>query len=252
LQADAKRLSALDTPAKRKKSEDSDTDDDREATSHGGEIKKPPKKKKKKARRANTGETGQPASTKNLEPVPKKRKHGRPPKSAEEKAARHAASASGSPPFNASVFISVEQPPQLVHGKTHRSDKHVAQDPLVAGPFTLLRMMKWAEFLDEVAECVRVDKENLQVNGLSWGFQKQKAQLPLTSEQAFKTLREQVKMKNGAATVIFVYHPICKRPQGQDPRGQEPQDNVNDRAVVVENESHWEKKVRYQINCRNY
>jgi hypothetical protein len=48
LQADAKRLSALDTPAKRKKSEDSDTDDDREATSHGGEIKKPPKRKRKK------------------------------------------------------------------------------------------------------------------------------------------------------------------------------------------------------------
>lgn len=74
--------------------------------------------------------------------------------------------------------------------------------------------MKWAGFLDEVAECVGVEKENLQVNSLSWGFQKQKSQLPLTSEQAFKTLREQIKMKNGAATVIFVYHPICKTLQG--------------------------------------
>ena len=45
--------------------------------------------------------------------------------------------------------------------------------------------MKWAEFLDEVAECVDVGKENLQANGLSWAFQKQKAQLPLTNEQAF-------------------------------------------------------------------
>ena len=42
--------------------------------------------------------------------------------------------------------------------------------------------MKWAEFLDEVAKCVGVDKENLQVN---WAFQKQKAQLPLTNEQVF-------------------------------------------------------------------
>ena len=69
--------------------------------------------------------------------------------------------------------------------KTHRSDKHVAQEPRVAGPFTLVRLMKWAEFLDEVAECVDVDKENLQVNGLSWAFQKQRAQLPLMNEQTF-------------------------------------------------------------------
>ena len=61
-----------------------------------------------------------------------------------------------------------------MRGKTHRSDKHVAQEPRVAGPFTLMRLMKWAEFLDEVAECVDVDKENLQVSGLSWAFQKTK------------------------------------------------------------------------------
>ena len=72
-----------------------------------------------------------------------------------------------------------------MRGKTHRSDKHVAQEPRVAGPFTLVRLMKWAEFLDEITECVSVDKENLQVNGVSWAFQKQKAQLPLTNEQAF-------------------------------------------------------------------
>ena len=264
--ADSKKMPALETlgPAKRKKhelqaeSEDPETtgNEDREAASQGGEMEKPPTKK---ARRDNldTGE-GREAdqacaqagaagrqhetSTEDLEqlknPELKKCKRGRPPKSA----VAIPVAASGSLPFNASVFVSIEQPPELVRGKTHRSDKHVAQEPCVAGPFTLVRLMKWAEFLDEVAECVGVDKENLQVNGLSWAFQKQKAQLPLTNEQAFKTLREQVKSKNGAATVIFVYHPICKKPQacaGQASQG----------AVVASEESTiWGKKVGHQIN----
>ena len=254
-------------PAKRKRHElraesedpDANEDGDREAALQAmqgdSEMKKPPKKKarcddigKAEAGQQLEGSTGDLEQPNLKNPV--KRKRGRPPKSAEEKAAVPVV-ASGSPPFNASVFVSVEQPPQLVRGKTHRSDKHVAQEPRVAGPFTLVRLMKWAEFLDEIAECVGVDKENLQVNGLSWGFQKQKAQLPLMSEEAFKTLREQVKMKNGAATVIFVYHPICKKQQGQAGQAGHRQghDNVNDQAVVDGGESLWGKKVGFRINC---
>ncbi|KAF8800140.1 hypothetical protein BYT27DRAFT_7342686 [Phlegmacium glaucopus] len=78
-------------------------------------------------------------------PVPKKR--GQPCKPVEK--ASKPVSVAGSQPFNASVFISVEKPPQLMCGKTHKTDKHVTQEPCVEGPFTLIRSMKWADFLDE-------------------------------------------------------------------------------------------------------
>jgi hypothetical protein len=265
-QADGKKMPALEMlgPAKRKKhelqaeSEDPETtgNEDRDAASQGSEMKKPPKKKARHDS-SDTGESREAEAGRQLEvstedlkqvknPDLKKCKRGRPPKSA----VAIPVAVSGSPPFNASVFVSIEQPPQLVRGKTHRSDKHVAQEPRVAGPFTLVRLMKWAEFLDEVAECVGVDKENLRVNGLSWAFQKQRAQLPLTNEQAFKTLREQVKLKNGAATLIFVYHPICKKPQAHDGQASRGHDFNNQLgAVVASEESIWGKKIGRQINC---
>jgi hypothetical protein len=171
--ADDKKMSAFDTPgpAKRKvhelqaEFEDPDTTgiEDREAASQGGEMKKPPKRVRRDDSdtaegRETQAETGHQLGVSTEDPVlVKKPKRGRPFKSA----VAIPVVASGSPqapsPFNASVFVSIEQPPQLVRGKTHRTDKHVAQEPRVAGPFTLIRLMKWAEFLDEVAECVGVD-----------------------------------------------------------------------------------------------
>ena len=193
----------------------SNTNSDKDMTS---------KKKKPSKKKARLAPIGLPVTGNGLEQpqLPAKRKRGRPFKSIEEKAPKSIAA----PGFNASVFVSIESAPKLMRRKTYKTDKHVAQEPHVEGPFTLIRSMKWVDFLHEVAGWVGVDKENLRVNGLSWGFQKQKAHLLLTSEQAFKTLREQVKVKNSSATVIFVYHPICKQLQNWGPQ-------VSDAIVVV-------------------
>ena len=56
-------------------------------------------------------------------------------------------------------------------------------------------------------------------------------------------MREQVKSKNSSATVIFVYHPLCKQPQSQG------QHAIGDLALIVnradaEDESRWGKMVR--------
>jgi hypothetical protein len=220
----------------KKRRADSEAETEHSETSMEEKATKTKKRSKKKAR---ADEAEQKVVSENVElaqpPAPKTpKKRGRPRKLIDEKASRPV----GSQPFNTSVFVSIENPPQLMRGRTHKTDKHIAQEPRVEGPFTLIRSMKWAGFLDEVAGWVGVDKENLRINGLSWGFQKQKARLPLTSEQAFNTLREQVKVKNGSATVIFVYHPICKQPQsrGHDGMGQAIQFDGAD-------ESRWGRKV---------
>ncbi|KAF8798253.1 hypothetical protein BYT27DRAFT_7264846 [Phlegmacium glaucopus] len=237
--ADSKTLPVLTgAPVKAKKHQlKADTEN---SDTHKEEmcIKKK-KHPKKKARLDNTDSESEPqgegatvTATNNIEQPPSTKKHGRPRKTVEEKVSKPVAGSA----FNASVFVSVENPPQLMHGKTHKTDKHVAQEPRVEGPFTLIRSMKWADFLDEIAGWVGVDKENLRINGLSWGFQKQKAHLPLTNEQAFKMLREQVKAKNSSATVIFIYHLICKHPKNQD---------AADPTIVnnTEEETRWGKKL---------
>ena len=45
---------------------------------------------------------------------------------------------------------------------------------------------------------------------MTWAFQRQKEPLPLSIEQGFKTMQEQVKAKGQSAMVVFVYHPIPK------------------------------------------
>lgn len=65
----------------------------------------------------------------------------------------------GLQPFNASVFVSVKNPPQLIRGKIHRTDKLAAQEPRIKGPFTLIRSMKWAEFLHEIAHGLVLTKK---------------------------------------------------------------------------------------------
>jgi len=197
------------------------------------------KKKKHTKKKAQLAEVASepPESPDKVERSPPSvwRKHGRLRKLIEEKVQKSIAV----PGFNASVFVLIKNPPKLMRGKTYKSDRHVAQEPCVEGPFTLIRTMQWADFLNEVAEWVSMDKENLRINGLTWGFQKQKAHLPLMSEQAFKTMREQVKAKNGSAMVIFVYHPICKQLQNQG------QQDIADPATEVdaEDESRWGKKI---------
>ena len=230
-----KKLPALTgVPVKRKKPVNSEAEIDHSDTDQEGKVTVATKKKKRSKKKARTDDSEEKdTQLEEVQPLVQK-KRGRPRKPIEDKPM------AGLQPFNASVFVSVENPPQLVRGKTHKSDRLAAQDPRVEGPFTLIRSMKWTEFLHEVAQWVGVDQENLRVNGLSWGFQKQKARLPLTNEEAFKTMREQVKSKISSATVIFVYHPICKQPQS---RGQQ---DTGDQAIVnrTEDGSRWGKMVR--------
>jgi hypothetical protein len=125
-------------------SEGSDTNEDREAVLQVGEMKKPPKKKARCD--DDTGEADSEAAN-NLKLPPRTRiwsSQGilsqrnvnvddllRPLK---RRPLYYLLSlwSFGSPPFNASVFVSVEQPPQLVRGRTHRTDKHVVQERRVA------------------------------------------------------------------------------------------------------------------------
>lgn len=135
----------------------------------------------------------------------------------------------------------------MVRGRTHRSDKLVPKKPRVEGPFTLTKSMKWTQFLDEIAECMEIDKENIRLDGMTWAFQKQKEPLPLSTEQGFNTMREQVKAKAQSATVIFVYHPISKKKTGHRARSGLGDDEDEDDAVGVmnrgEDDSRWGKKL---------
>ena len=87
--------------------------------------------------------------------VPKKQ--GRPPKSAWTEAKASALKTWSS--ISATVFVSIAQLPELVHGKIAKKDKLIPQKPHVEGPFTLTKDTTWEQFVDEVVESVGVEKE---------------------------------------------------------------------------------------------
>lgn len=95
----------------------------------------------------------------------------------------------------------------------------------------LTKSMQWTQFLDEVAECMDIDKENIHLDGMMWAFQKQKEPLPLSTEQGFKTMREQVRAKGQSATVVFVYRPISKKKAGCQGRSGLGEDDDEDNTV---------------------
>ena len=225
-------------------------DEDKEAR----RVRKKKKKAEKKARRE--AEAAGAVRQQAVADPPKKR--GRPPKSKDGSTTKVTPSHS----FDASVYVSIEQPPEMVRGKTHRSDKLVPKKPNLAGPFTLIKSMQWMQFLDEVAECMGIDKENMRLDGMTWAFQRQKEPLPLSTEQGFKTMREQVTAKGQSATVVFVYHPIItKNLKKAGHRGhgalRHGEDEDKDNTGTVgdsdmnhrETDSRWGKKVRKAITA---
>jgi len=148
-------------PVKLKKHQ-ADSEGETEKSETDEETTKKKKRSKKKARLEEAEPQGATDNVEELQP-PARRKRGRPRKPVEEKASK-AVAVSESQLFNASVFVSVENPPQLMHGKTHKTDKHVAQEPRVEGPFTLIRSMKWTNFLDEVAVVLGSSVPRLEKN----------------------------------------------------------------------------------------
>ncbi|PPQ96952.1 hypothetical protein CVT26_005974 [Gymnopilus dilepis] len=218
------------------------------------------KKAEKKARRAAEAAAGQaegqaplpdtledeetPSSVRDSSegPEPVQKKRGRPRKTKED---TNVITSSHS--FSASVFVSIEQPPTMVRGRTHRGDKLVPQKARVEGPFTLTRSMKYEQFIDEIASWMQIDKENLRHDAMTWAFQKQKEPLPITNKEGFKIMREQVKSKGSSGTVIFIYHPICsKKPprRAEAPSSRDEDDNRD--ADRVEDGSRWDKKASPQ------
>lgn len=67
--------------------------------------------------------------------------------------------------FFASVFVSIENAPQLKHGKTSRTDKLVPQKPRIEGPFSFTSSMTWMTFLHEISEAAGIGQENLRLEG---------------------------------------------------------------------------------------
>lgn len=115
-------------------------------------------------------------------------------------------------PFAVPVFVLVTVPPKVVPGKTHNGDKTVKQDPVTTGPFTLMRKLRWMDFVQLVAETIDVQMENVSLNALTWHFQNKPSQaLPLKSEDSFDIMRKRVKsLKDPSSQIIFVNHPIIK------------------------------------------
>ncbi|CAA7268274.1 unnamed protein product [Cyclocybe aegerita] len=149
-------------------------------------------------------ETGSKTPKSTLKPEQLKRGQGQPHKEAKEQPTNKILA-------NTTVFVQVAVAPKLKPGKIHRGNKLIKQKPLVKGPFTLTRLMKWADFLADVGDVVQIDKENLDINGMSWSFQKQCGEnLPLTNKYAFKAMCNMIKDANpkGNSSIVMVYHPI--------------------------------------------
>jgi len=234
---------------KKRKKGKSDTDKN-EVSEDEDEEAQQARKKKKKAKKAHREAEAAEAvrqQAEEIRPPPAPKKCGCPPKPKDGSMTKVTPSHS----FDASVFVSIKQPPEMVRGKTHQSDKLVPKKPHVEGPFTLTKSIQWTQFLDKVAECMDLDKENIQLDGLMWAFQRQKEPLPLSTEQGFKTMREQVRSKGQSAMVIFVYHPISKKKAGHQGHGALGQDKDEDNMVGDmnhgEDNSRWGKKVRRAI-----
>jgi hypothetical protein len=148
--------------------------------------------------------------------------------------------------FLVPVFVEIAVAPKLVRGRTPRGDKLVKQPPSIEGPFNLTPGMGWDAFITEIANVVGFDKENLIVSTMTWSFQR-KAVLPLTSEDGYKTMIQQIRvLKDPSAAIIVISLPA---PWTKAIRSQ----NINDEEVLAmrhEDNSLWGKKVRVRkSNC---
>lgn len=240
VQVDFRVIDTVDTGHRISKRKRHAVDAESSADSDHESAEDPTKTEKAQKKRLHHSETTPSAN------VPKKR--GRPLKSAEAKAQALALKARPTSTLSATIFVSVAQPPELVHGKTAKQDKLMPQKPHVKGPFTLTKYTTWEQFVDEVAESVGVEKENMRVSSLTWGFQKQKDVLPLTNENGFQAMQEQIRGKNSSGTIVFVYHPIISRAPTQVHQVKDDDEEKKD----VSSGTHWGKKVSVEKKCQVY
>ena len=136
-----------------------------------------------------------------------------------------------------------------------RGDKFVNMPATMGGPFVFMRKMGWDKFLEEVAEIVDVDIENLGLDGMTWGFQEKKAKLPLTNEHGFQTMRNQIENhRDLSSVIIIVYHPIPRVRQSRATlrEGQHAPQMVTDGGRVQDVPTRWEVKVSNSISERRF
>jgi hypothetical protein len=139
---------------------------------------------------------------------PQKRPRGRPRKPIENKA-RH----STQKHFSIAVYVEIAVPPKFRLGKTPRGNKVEKQEPRTEGPFTLTRRTTWDEFLEDVSATARVERENLTLDGMTWGLLK-KGKLPLSNEVGYHAMIQQIKtQKDPGALIVVVALPLPKMPQ---------------------------------------
>jgi hypothetical protein len=202
------------------KQPEDDSDDDLES-----ESRRPPPKKRDKGKKAkqtklkakwtkSTALVAEPPTaaldssqeSAQMDP-PLKKKRGRPQKAVTEDNTEKKRR------FRVSVFVEVQKELLLVKGRTHRGNKYVPQEPWMMGPGALTHKVKWAGFLDLVAELSQAQKENISISGMAWWWNKgsSKATLPLTNEEGYQTMLQQIKAsKMGDAGVIVVSMPKPK------------------------------------------
>ncbi|KAG5633996.1 hypothetical protein H0H81_003980 [Sphagnurus paluster] len=100
----------------------------------------------------------------------------------------------------------------------------------------------WAQFRQKVAETVHVELENLDINEMSWSFQKKLALL-LTCEEGYKVMLMQLKsLKDPLTAIILVYLPVPKAWQMRNHDSESAEDVV----LQEEDNSQWGKKVGYK------
>ena len=153
--------------------------------------------------------------------------------------------------WSVSVFVEIASAPKLQTGKTPRGDKFVNMPATMGGPFVFMRKMGWDKFMEEVAEIVDVDIENLGLDGMTWGFQEKKAKLPLTNEHGFQTMWNQIKNHHDLSSVIIiVYHPIpcVKQSRATLREGRRAPQTVTDGGRVEDVPTRWEAKVSNSIS----
>lgn len=153
--------------------------------------------------------------------------------------------------WKALVYVSVMVAPKYRAGKTSKGDKMIPQPSHVKGPFTMTRQTHWNTFLEEISGVTAVDKENLQVDAMTWGFQKQKDHLPLTSIEAFMGMWSVIKtQKDMSSLVVFVYYPIPRSSRRQQ-RAIDSDDEIQQRERV-DDDTHYGRKVRWRLCLQVY
>jgi hypothetical protein len=223
---------ACQTPQKRKHRDRSP--DSHSLTSTISPVPKLPPKKKRKPKHTMAEQEASSEPEILVQRRKGKTKHhsrGRPPKDLQ------------SCDFSVHAFVEIANPPKLHRGKSHKTDKYVAQEPTTEGPFTFTHDMSWPSFVLQVAELAGLENENVVLTQMTWHFQGKTKSLPLGNVGGFTAMVTQIRaLKVGASAIIMVGLPI---PPPKPSRGGRNAPTAEDMNVTGSGGSGamWDEKV---------